>query len=157
MDWKIRTINKTEVSIIKGLWEKLNRIHLHDSHYFKDHYKKFTFEKRSEKFIRLADQNILIQVVENKELVIIGYCVSSIHHGIGEIDSIYIEKEYRKYGIGGKLIEAGINWLKERECEKITLAVAEGHEEVFEFYKKYGFYPRKTVLELKDLPFEQIF
>jgi hypothetical protein len=30
------------------------------------------------------------------------------------------------------------------------VAVAEGHESVFGFYQKHGFYPRMTYLQLKD-------
>jgi hypothetical protein len=34
--------------------------------------------------------------------VIIGYCISTIDKNVGEIDSLFIEENYRKYGYGGR-------------------------------------------------------
>ncbi|AKL95821.1 hypothetical protein CACET_c23750 [Clostridium aceticum] len=42
-----------------------------------------------------------------------------------------------------------IDWLKGESCKKIFVAVADGHESLFDFYMKQGFYPRLTYLELK--------
>jgi diamine N-acetyltransferase len=88
--------------------------------------------------------------VENSKAERIGYCVATVDNGTGEIDSIYLEEASRKHGIGALLLNNGVDWLKEKGCETIVLGVAEGHEIVFDFYKKYGFYPRKTLLQLKS-------
>jgi len=45
---KIRAIIREEIGIIKPLWESLNAHHLSMSTHFKDHFSKFTFEKRIE-------------------------------------------------------------------------------------------------------------
>jgi diamine N-acetyltransferase len=146
---KFSTINKNQLNLIKQLWEKLNIIHLNDSKYFKDHYETFTFEKRCEKFNLIDDNNIRIEIIEDQG-EILGYCISTIENDNGEIDSIFVEDGYRKYGYGGQLLENGIKWLKYNNCKQIVVSVAEGHESVFEFYKKHNFYPRLTYLYLKD-------
>jgi diamine N-acetyltransferase len=149
-DYTIRTITKADLYLIRDLWDKLRKIHLKDSHFFKEHFRTFTWEKRSDKFIKTAEEDIFIQLVENDKVEKIGYCVATVDNGTGEIDSIYLEEEYRKHGIGAQLLNNGVACLKEKGCETIVLGVAEGHEAVFEFYEKYGFYPRKTILQLKS-------
>ena len=78
----------------------------------------------------------------------VGYCVSSISPEMeGEIDSIYVEEEYRSEGIGGSLIQRALSWMDENGIKKRVIVVANGNEESIAFYKNYGFYPRATVLE----------
>lgn len=148
MNGTFKTIGKNQLYQIKKLWEKLNEIHLNDSHYFKDHFESFTFEKRCEKFITILEKNLRIEVI-NEGDEIIGYCISTIENGVGEIDSIFIENNYQGFGYGNKLVANSINWLKENNCKKIVVGVAEGHETVIDFYKRFKFYPRFTYLEMK--------
>lgn len=149
MDCNFITIEKTQLYQIKKLWEKLNEIHLNDSHYFKGHFKKHTFEERCEKFINISDDNIRIEVIiDGNEIK--GYCISTIDKGIGEIDSIFIENKYQGFGYGNKLVENSVNWLKENNSKKIVVTVAEGHEKVFDFYKRFKFFPRLTYLEMQE-------
>ncbi len=67
---------------------------------------------------------------------------------IGEIDSIFIEEEYNKFGFGKGLLENSIKWLKENKCRKILVAVAAVQESIFSFYEKYNFYRRMTYLQI---------
>ena len=41
MNYEIKIIDKKQISSIKELWKKLNKIHLNDSDYFKDFYSLF--------------------------------------------------------------------------------------------------------------------
>lgn len=150
MDVRIKDIRNDELILIKHLWEKLNQLHLQDSTYFKEHYESFTFEKRCEKFKGMEEKFIKIEVVETEKLGIIGYCISTIRQEVGEIESLFIEAEFRKDGLGNLLVDSAIQWLKSNNCKKILVGVAEGHEDVFGFYMKKGFYPRLTYLELKE-------
>jgi len=43
---EIKAIKRNEIISIKALWEGLNAQHLSKSTYFKDHFSRFTFEKR---------------------------------------------------------------------------------------------------------------
>lgn len=149
MGCTIEELSKNEINKIKHLWIKLNQIHFNDSIYFKNHYQNFTFERRCENFIELTDKDIKITVINDSDNIV-GYCISTIKKGIGEIDSVYIDTEYRKRGYGKKLIEISVTWLKQNECRKIMVTVADGHEKVFDFYMKMGFYPRLTYLQLKE-------
>jgi ribosomal protein S18 acetylase RimI-like enzyme len=64
----------------------------------------------------------------------------------GEVESIYVEKGHRRHGIGEKLMERALAWFDDHAVDRKVIAVAGGNEEVFPFYRKYGFYPRVTIL-----------
>jgi diamine N-acetyltransferase len=145
---KFLLIDKTKIGIIKPLWQKLNELHLKDSNYFKDHFKTFTFEKRCEIFNKYDDDKIRIEIITD-DVTPVGYCISTIEGSKGEIDSLFIDENYRKNNYGRSLMQNSINWLNENNCERILLGVAEGHESVLGFYQKFGFYPRMTYLQMK--------
>ena len=105
------------------------------------------FEVRKSKFI--TDNTVAINIdLIKKEGIHIGYCISTINkEAIGEIDSLFIDKEYREFGLGDKLMTRGLEWLNTNNVKTKIIAVAEGNEKVLEFYKKYNFYKRRVVLE----------
>ena len=150
MPVSIQEISKAEIVQIKPLWEKLNTIHYRDSTYFKEHYHKFTFEERCHSLLDLPDNRLRIWILCDSDNPV-GYCIASIKDQVGEINSIFIEACYQDTGFGKLLVEKGVAWLKANQCQKILVAVAEGHESVFPFYMKQGFYPRLIYLQLKDV------
>jgi ribosomal protein S18 acetylase RimI-like enzyme len=145
----IREIPKSNIQLIKPLWEKLNTMHFNDSVYFKDHFEQFTFEKRCESFIDIPDDDLRIFGSFEGDFLI-GYCISKIENEAGEIESILIEKEYKGKGIGRELVARSKEWFKERKCKRVVLSVSYGHEEVLGFYEKQGFYPKMIYLQLKE-------
>ncbi len=149
---KFERIKISRIELIKPLWEKLNQIHYRDSIYFKDSYIKFTFEKRIEKFLNMNEDDIFIEAVITDDNTIIGFCITTISGDkTGEIESICIEEQYRRKKIGEKLIKNSLQWLKNKKASTVGLAVSYGHESVLPFYEKFGFYPRTTRLEQKEL------
>lgn len=149
----IEPLNRSELIRIRPLWEKLNEIHLRDSVFFKEFYAHFSFEKRSEKWLEMPDDKLLILVVADRFDTITGYCVSTISpSNVGEVDSLFVESAFRNQGLGKQLLTQSVEWLKSRQCAPIRLSVSYGHESVIDFYNKLGFYPRLSVLELNDNP-----
>lgn len=133
---------------IKPLWDKLNNHHGVNCENFSEYFSKHTFEVRKKKF---EDNNgkIKIDLVKDKEKVVnIGYCVSTINEElIGEIDSLYVDSEYRKFGIGDTLMKRALGWLNENNAKKKKIEVVEGNENVLSFYKRFGFHTKMLVLE----------
>ncbi len=140
-------IEKDELSCIKPLWEKLNKIHLKDSRHFKEYFRNKSYDERFTDLKKIDGDFLFIELVVDGTNPV-GYCISSINNCIGEIESIYIEDSYRKFNLGRQLIDNAINWLKKSNCSDIQVAVADGHESVLGFYRKLGFYPKKTYLQL---------
>ncbi|SHH60132.1 Acetyltransferase (GNAT) family protein [Caloranaerobacter azorensis DSM 13643] len=78
----------------------------------------------------------------------IGYCISTINdRNIGEIESLYIEPDYRKLGIGNEFMRNALDWMDLNNVKSICIGVSVGNEEVLSFYKKYGFFPKTIILE----------
>jgi len=142
--------NEQGLDLIKTLWQKLNELHEELSKRNVAHFHEMTFERRKEDLLKKsAGGNLRIDLTrdtETKELI--GYCVTTINtDSHGEIESIYIEPDYRRNGIGDTLMKKSLKWLEEKAVSRKILVVAAGNEEVFDFYSRYGFYPRATILE----------
>jgi len=134
---------------VKALWEKLNRHHQLNNTYFKQHYSTYTFEGRQKKLLKDATAKLRVILAHDPARGNdVGYCVVSLNTaGVGEIESLYVELEYRKLGLGDQLMKRSMLWLDDEKATSRTLSVAEGNEEVLPFYAHYGFYPRRIVLE----------
>lgn len=137
--------------------EKLRDHHRINSTHFKERYETMSFDKRKSDLLEKAKIGLLqINTVENTpSRIIIGYCVSSIKteclEKVGEIHSIYVDANFRKLGIGSELIKLSLDWFKIEKVSTKRIIVAEGNEEVFHFYQKYGFYHFSNVLQQKDV------
>jgi GNAT superfamily N-acetyltransferase len=77
---------------------------------------------------------------------IIGSCyicvIPNLTHGgksIGYIENVITDKNYRKKGIGKKLMEMAIEYAKENNCYKVLLQSGIKREEAHKFYESLGF------------------
>ncbi len=148
-DFTIKRGNIDDLDLIKPLWEKLNQLHLDLSQNFKSRFQNKTWESRKSYLIKKSKEIIIDYVTDDKNYII-GYCISTIdreNEKIGEIDSIYIDKIYRKTGIGEQLMNRAIDWLILKETKTQKLDVGAGNEQVIEFYKHFDFYPVNIVLQ----------
>jgi ribosomal protein S18 acetylase RimI-like enzyme len=137
------------LDLVQPLWEKLNKLHENNSNYFSDKFRNLKFEVRKNKFINDETLDVKIDLIKDKEkAVYIGYCISTINKDlIAEIESLFVEEDYRKYGLGDKLMNRSLEWLNSNQVKIKIIGVAEGNENVLEFYKKYGFYKKASILE----------
>ena len=55
------------------------------------------------------------------------------------VQSVYVDKNYRKIGIGNKLLESLINLCSDLNCTLINLEVRESNLTAQNLYKKHGF------------------
>ncbi|PIQ45263.1 MAG: hypothetical protein COW04_08485 [Deltaproteobacteria bacterium CG12_big_fil_rev_8_21_14_0_65_43_10] len=141
---EIEAISRGEINSIKILWENLNDHHLSKSMYFKDHFSKFTFEKRMEALVK---RDRFIAYVAQDSCDSVGYCIATVDGSIGEIDSLFVKGAYRGQGVGEKLVTLALKWLEEQDCETIRVSIAEGNEQVLDFYRKFGFAERLIVMQ----------
>lgn len=141
--------NITEIELIKPLWEKLNSIHLDKSVNFKSKYEKFTFDKRMESIYKKA-QNGIIKIdmlLDSETGNYIGYCISSIEKNLGEIESIFIENQYRGFKLGAKLMRSALNWFQLNSVTDIEINVVYANDEALPFYERYGFHIGNYILK----------
>lgn len=133
---------------IKPLWKALNIHHQEKSANFTDQLCSNTFESRHAKFEN-NELKVFIEIAKVEEFEeAIGYSISSIDkENMGELDSLYVDIQYRRLDIGNRLMSDAMCWFKDNRTKANRLKVAEGNEGVIEFYKKYGFETRFYVLE----------
>lgn len=136
---------------IEELWCKLRQHHKECAPgVFKEFLGKLTFAARKNILIEKSAAGCLLVdiAVDRTSGKAIGYCVSSLSaNKVGEIESIYIEKEYRKKHIGDHFMKTALAWMDGRSAVNKIIGVVEGNEEAFGFYEKYGFYPRAHILQ----------
>ncbi|MCY6354479.1 GNAT family N-acetyltransferase [Clostridium sp. ZS2-4] len=139
----------TEIELIKPLWEQLNSIHLDKSVYFKNKYGKFTFKKRIDSIYEKAQKGVIkLDILLDKDTGnYIGYCLSSIEDNLGEIESIYIENQYRKFRLGDKLMKNALNWFESKLITNIEINVVYANDEALPFYERYGFHVGNYILK----------
>jgi [ribosomal protein S5]-alanine N-acetyltransferase len=140
-------------ALVQPLWEKLRDHHTASSQYFKDYFSGVTWESRKKKLQDKTQDGLLhLNLAQDSRTgSYIAYCITSLDsEKQGEIESIFVERDYRKSGIGDALMTRALAWLDSVGAEKRAVSVAEGNENAFGFYRRYNLYPRLTILEQKQ-------
>lgn len=141
----------TQVSLIKELWEKNRIYHRNISQHFSDVYDKIYFEERINSFSIFDEQHLKITVAEDSlSSQIVGYCISTYEETTGETQTLHVDEKHRNSGIGKKLMDSHINWLKNNGCKTINITVAAENFNTIEFYKSLGFKANTLEMRLKD-------
>lgn len=145
-----RTAGFVEIDLIRPLWEQLNEHHHERSSRFRKHYERMTFMDRRAHFqkIQKTGHLRLDLAVDCATGRYIGYCVSSLSpEKAGEVESLFVEAGYRSKGIGTALMRRALSWMDSEGSLRKRVSIGDGNEAACVFYKKFGFYPRMTVLE----------
>ena len=136
------------VDCIKEMWEKLNLFHTKCSTYFGNEFPSITYDIRKQSFYEAGKQIFIIIAKDDDKNI--GYCVATFINNKGEIESIYVDKDYRSKNIGSTLMQESLNWFKKNKINRIEIYVATGNENAYPFYEQFGFYPRVTKLTRKN-------
>ena len=88
-------------------------------------------------------QYVIVATINNK---VIGYLAGSINEKgsyeevqYGEINNMFIDEKYRKYGIGKKLINEFKDYCKDNKIYNIKVEASYKNKGAIEFYHKNGF------------------
>lgn len=149
MNIKYSVTDEQGIDIVARLWKKLNEHHGKISRYFGYDYSDRRWINRKNELLHDADGGKLrIDLAKDADNGrVVGYCISSVKRdGLGEIDSIFVESDYRRNGIGDALINSVLNWLTGQKVKKVIVQVLVGNEEVYPFYNRHGFLPKTTIL-----------
>ena len=94
---------------------------------------------------KIENQNIKYFVAkENGKIVAACYIciIPNLTRGgksIGFIENVVTDIEYRRKGIGKKIIEDAIKYAKEQDCYKVLLQSGNERADAHKFYKSIGF------------------
>ena len=109
--------------------------------------KNVALEKSKNVWINEIEKNPNIKyfgAVENGKVVSTCYCViipnlTSACKAVCFVENVVTDKNYRKRGLGRKVIEKAIETAKKNNCYKIILMSGIARKEAHEFYKNLGF------------------
>jgi diamine N-acetyltransferase len=137
------------LDLIKELWEQLNSHHKARSKYFYQDYEKIVFDDRKKQLMKKTGKwNLRIDLaVDNDIDHTVGYCVSSISNNNGEIDSIYVDENFRSMGIGDNLMKRALEWMDMNDILNREVKLSAGNDDTIQFYSRYGFHPKHIVLK----------
>lgn len=97
----------------------------------------------------LSSENHCVLVALNSSKSICGWVVVekriSLETGFkAEITGLIVGEEYRRFGIGQKLVSAAVNWAKGLKLTKVVVRSNVQREESHVFYKNIGFSFKKS-------------
>jgi len=120
------------------------------SSHFKEHFVNMTWARRRSELLKKATggQMRIDIAFDDKANLAVGYLVSSVNsEKVGSVKSIFISEKYRGLGIGDSLMCKALVWMDENGASEKVLEVTVGNEQVYGFYRRYGFLPRQTLLK----------
>jgi len=137
------------LDLIEPLWLQLRQMHVVRSIYFKGALGSKTFKERRDELLEKSSGGLLrVELARNDDGFVIAYCVSSIDQNLrGEVDSIFVTIEHRGMGIGTRLVEGSMRWMDGLGVRTRVLTAIVGNEDVHEFYARFGFLSKHTLLE----------
>jgi GNAT superfamily N-acetyltransferase len=65
------------------------------------------------------------------------------------VGSLFVEEAYRSAGGGTALVTRRLGWMDSCGAVRKRVSVGNGNEAAWAFYRKFGFFPRMTILEQK--------
>lgn len=133
---------------IQPLWEKLNQHHKEISPHFSYEFQEYGFSRRKARLLqKYGNGQLRIDVTQSRARNI-AYLISAVtEKGVGEIESIFVENEFRGQAIGDELMHRALAWLDEQNVHTKVIEVAVGNERAYAFYARFGFSPRVVTLK----------
>ena len=147
---KYMEVDIKEIDRIKPLWQELINHLKEQTNLYHDEFEAKVFEERIAPYLDKIKDGKSRLIIAIKDNVDIGYSLSSITKDkLGELDSIYVNLEYRGYNIGDYFMKDALEFFEINNTIEDILMVSEGNEDVMKFYNKYGFEMRYYTLRRK--------
>lgn len=108
-------------------------------------YRTSKFKKDVQRFSKLNVPGEILVAIENNELIGFSSFIKKGHWYYGPIS---VNKEWRNKGIGKKLLEESLNYMKKEGGGLIRLTVQKTNEPAIKLYKKSDFKISSYIMEL---------
>ncbi len=144
--FNVRLMKLEDFNDVLAIDEKVNKV-------LREEYYRLKFEK----LVKSGDYVPTSLVAEDENGKVVGFIMGELfigEYGISEdrakLDTIGVDPEYQKKGVGKLLLKEFIEHLKSLGVEKISTLVAWNDIELIKFFSSNNFEPSKTIhLELK--------
>lgn len=101
----------------------------------------FSVPFKEKDIIAYLDDPIWHFLVAKIDGEVVGYISFTIILDECQIVNVATTPSYRKMGIGTRLIEEFLKYIREKGCKTIFLEVRESNSPAINLYKKFGFFP----------------
>jgi len=153
MEINIRIANINDLSYIQELNNSLFELEFNN---FDDTLKVgWPFEKEGKEYFEYMINSQIIFIAQAEEKIV-GYLagtickeVSYITESFAELDNMYINEEYRRFGIGTLLINEFKKYCKEKNIQNIKVTASAKNNKAINFYMKNGFEDYNITLKYK--------
>ncbi|WP_088066949.1 GNAT family N-acetyltransferase [Gottfriedia luciferensis] len=166
MNLTYEVIDEDQIEMCRDLCNELMTFQKSKAHIKPELFDSMNFDTRMIPSIKNALHNYIFVVRDEDKIV--GYVysnispkeaysndfatffdLSSVHKKyVGCLSQFYIRDGYRKYGVGSKLFNLSMKWLKQFEdVEDYFIFVSNGNEDALNFYKQKGFAVSHTILD----------
>lgn len=116
---------------------------------------EWTFSEKGEKYFKgLIEDGTVWVAVDNDR--VIGYLAGSIDgkpsyatKSLAELENFYIDEEYRRQGIGKKLVQKLKNYCIDQGIEEMKVTASSKNINAREFYKNNGFEDFEVTYKMK--------
>ncbi|MFB0563558.1 MAG: GNAT family N-acetyltransferase [Candidatus Lokiarchaeia archaeon] len=135
----------SHVSGIVELWKELMDFHKNiDSFFSRREDGHINFEKYVKELIESDDSLVLAALDEGH---VVAYSISQISEyppvfqieKYGHIWDMAVKSDYRRKGIGGRMLAKILEWFEQRKINRIELRVVPKNQIGYSFWKKQGF------------------
>lgn len=108
----------------------------------------WSLSKTSAEYFKDLIENQFVLVAELEKEGVIGYLAGSIYKDdtfsyydgkTAELENMFICEQFRKFGIGSKLVDFFINWCKANNAKRVFVTATLGNDNTINFYRKNGF------------------
>ena len=87
---------------------------------------------------RLAERAVFVAIDDDRAVGLVSG-IASDHRGVAELISMWVRPDWRRHGVGGRLVETVIEWAGEDGFESVRLWVADGNDDAERLYARHGF------------------
>lgn len=144
----------THIPAILGLWKELMDFHKDiDPLFTRSADGHVSMEEHIQELIQSEEAQVLVALDRTR---VVAYSIAEIlarppvfqHRAFGAISDLAVTSEYRRKGIGEKMLQKMIKWFELHDLDRIELRVASRNEVGYAFWRKHGFQDYMHVLRM---------
>ena len=131
---------------VRDMWSKLTKDAARHSAHFHDYFHEKSWDERRTELLNKASRgpfHVDVAMFGGQEM---GFCISSVIDGAGEVESLFVEETSRGRRVGEMLLRRSVDWMRSNGARTMAVFTVYGNDDVLRFYAKHGFRPISVML-----------
>ncbi len=145
---QITTIRKATIEDISAIQQLNNELFNYEiRNNFDNYLKDWALGGKANSYFKelIENQFVILAEIDKKA---VGYLAGSIYNDdtfsyydgkTAELENMFVLEDYRKYGIGSKLVNSFIKWCMKNEAKQVFVTASIKNDNAINFYQKQGF------------------